>query len=536
MAVGNKNYPALIKSIVGTHNKYWEDQRITMEQYHDCYDINFWSKSKVGESDFLTIQVPDANSFVEGYVASLFSKAPAVRVGGDIKAGKGSDEVVEGVVNRFLLYSQEVITNAARLALIYPMSFLKLIPSNASNDEVLDSLSIVALKPWDVILDYSAQTWESQRWVGHISYIPVSKANEIWGSKEWKPVPSKDYFDVSKKGRNPYDIQNLPEEFLYIQVVEFYDMINGKLVFWTPNWKAGDVILSSDDIPVKDFDGSPLTSIVPLYLCTKPDAPLVGFSSIRKIYDQIKEKNLLRTHIAKSIRRDTRQIGYIEGTLDEESLAKLEAGLDNSFIPFKTNLKPDQLFAQIPNIPLSNNYSLYLSLIEQDLARASVLAPFTRGAATNATATEVQALVQYTAAEIGKMARARDSSIEKLAKLYIATISCYIDSNNSKTVLLLDGKVATLTSADLEGKFRIFSLDGGSMPMAKAVQKSELLNLIPLLQASGVPKESILKQVVDLFDLDKGLNVAPKEEPKVISEQYQSTTGGPLLQSLKGEN
>ena len=510
MSVANKNYPALIKPILNAHNKYWEEARPSMEKYRDVYNIDFYRGSD-NQKDDITIQVPDGNSFVEGYVASLFSKAPSVRIGGDAKANTGNEAVAETIVNRFLLNQQETITNAARLALIYPMSFFKVVCSRANDEEILNKFSLAAIKPWEIILDMSAPDWDSQRWMGHITSMPINIANEKYGKKDWKPTPLKDYFVDNKVSK--YIVNDLPEEFLYVQIIEFYDMINSKLVFWSPNWKSGETPLEVCDIPVTDYDSSFLTPIIPLYLSSTPDAPLRGFSSLKKIYDQIREKNLLRTHIAKAIRRDTRQVGYKEGAFDEESLAKLEGGLDNCFVPFKGDIDPRLAFAVIPNLSLSSNYSVHLGLVEQDLTRASVLAPFTRGEATRATATEVTALVQYTAAEIGKMARARDSAIERISRYYIRTIEAFLDEENEKTVIVLEGAAYTVKASDLEGKMRIFSLDGGSMPLAKATQKAELMQLVPFLQASGVSKENILKQVVDLFDLDADINVSAPPPP-----------------------
>ena len=160
MSVANKNYPALIKPILNAHNKYWEEARPSMEKYRDVYNIDFYRGSD-NQKDDITIQVPDGNSFVEGYVASLFSKAPSVRIGGDAKANTGNEAVAETIVNRFLLNQQETITNAARLALIYPMSFFKVVCSRANDEEILNKFSLAAIKPWEIILDMSAPDWDS---------------------------------------------------------------------------------------------------------------------------------------------------------------------------------------------------------------------------------------------------------------------------------------------------------------------------------------------------------------------------------------
>jgi len=58
-----------------------------------------------------------------------------------------------------------------------------------------------------------------------------------------------------------------------------------------------------------------------------------------------------------------------------------------------------------------------------DINRGSILAPFSRGEATKATATEVAALAQYSASEIGKLARERDGAIEMISTVYLRIIA-----------------------------------------------------------------------------------------------------------------
>lgn len=492
-----RDYKTFLPQVLQDHESYYEQCRETFERYRDCYNIDFF-RGEEYRRDTLTIQVADANSYVEGYIASLFSKAPAVRIGNDIKATSGDENTAEAVTNRFLFDQQEPFTNACRLALIYPMAFIKIIPTSNETD-ILNQFSLLTLKPWEVIVDMQQSSWNTCRWVGHVSYMPVSVAREMFGDKKYNATAASDYFCNQKKTGN---LANIPDDFLYIKLVEFYDLVNSKRIFYTPNLTTNDGILEIADIPMVDENNRPLAPIIPLYLCTTPEQPLKGFSTIKKIYDQIREKNLIRTHMASSIRRDTRQYIYQKGKLDEEALAKIETGMDNTMVAVDTVDDVRGILAPVQTLPVSSNYAVHLQLVEQDLARSSVLAPFTRGEATKATATEVNALAQYTAAEVGKMARQRDGAIEAVAKIYIKMLEAFLDEEEEKTVLTINGQLKTLTAKDLQGKFRIVAVDQLSSPQAQANRKQEIVQMLPTLVQLGVPQEELRKQLGDAFGWD----------------------------------
>jgi len=497
----------LIESIYSSHKTYWEQARPDLERYRDIYNIDFFHSEGFRKNDDLSIQVADANSFVEGYIASLFSKAPAVRAVQDIKANTGNEAVAEAIANRFLFNQQETLTRAARLSLIFPMSFFKILPAAKTHSSVLDNFTLLSLNPWEVILDMTAPDWDSQRWVGHICWMPIKKAQLQFGNKDFKPEQIKDYFTDTRV----MHVADVPEEYQYIRLVEFYDLIEGKRIFWSPNYKNGD-ILEEGEIPLTDLEGDYIIPIVPLYLCTHPEQPLKGFSTLKKIYDQIREKNLLRSHWAQSIRRDTRQIVYPKGAFDEESLSKLEAGLDNSFIPHEKGVS-GSIMTVVPNLTMSTNHQIYLQQVEADLQRASVLAPFAKGLATNATATEINALAQYTSSEIGKMARVRDAAIEQIAAIYIRLIQIFLEDEDERVVLTINNDLHVLKSSDLEGKFKIVAVDQGSAPLAAQTKKQEFLSLMPSLVSLGATKESILQHLGALFDLPEGMLKLPPPEP-----------------------
>jgi hypothetical protein len=152
--------------------------------------------------------------------------------------------------------------------------------------------------------------------------------------------------------------------------------------------------------------------------------------------------------------------------------------------------------------PISSNFDRYLGAIESDINRGSSLAPFARGEATKATATEITALAQYSASEIGKLARERDNSMENIIIVYLRTL-VLLAEDGEKAVLNVEGEGKVITPADLEGKFRVNALDQGSTPLSDAIRKQNLLSLLPTLQGLGVPPEKIKEEIIRAYELPK---------------------------------
>ena len=498
---------SLLKTIYDGHKDYWDARRNAMKNLSDVYNMRFWDDEDERDG---YVQVADARNQVESYIASLFSKAPSVVVGNDIKAGTGNDPVAEAVVNRFLSNTAQRITNACRMALIFPCSFLYLLP--VSTPDVLDKISVEALAPWDVIVDRTANDWESQRWIGRISQITVDAATELYGDKEYSGHQHIEFFaNEAPLRRGKSKQSNVPNEYLFVTIVELWDIVGGTKIVWSPDVSSNEGYLKSSEA-VLDDRGRMLIPIIPLYLNTDPSKPLEGTSFLSTIYDQVKEKNLLRTHMQSQVRRDARQYLYPKGAVDEEALALLVTGKDNSFVGVDGD--PRQI-VPLATIPISGNYDRYNNMIDTDLERANVMASFSRGQSTNVTATEITALAQYTQSEVGKLARIRDTAIEEIARIYLQMLWYMIDdSTDEQPVLIVDGKTRILAASDIEGRFRIAAVDQGSLPIAKAAKQQQLIQLMPMLQGLGVPKDVLLEQIVKVFELDQSLLDAAKDATK----------------------
>ena len=306
----------------------------------------------------------------------------------------------------------------------------------------------------------------------------MTEARQRYGAKKFHSVRKEDYFN----DRQSTDT-SIPSSYEFVEVIEFYDMNAGKLYIYSPNYGTGDKLLETSDIPLSTYDGQPLVAIAPLYYAQVPDKPLEGYSTLARVYSQLFEKNVLRTFWANAVRRDSRQYIVKEGVFD---------------------------------------------YIENDINRGSILAPFAKGEATRATATEITALAQYSASEIGRMARERDEVIERIANIYTRMLSILVEENE-KPVVVVGGKPQFLTTDILDNPFRFAALDQANTPLSEVIKSQRLIELVPLLTQLGVQPATIRDEIVRAFDLPEGFksdnDPEPQPEAKVRSAPSDLPSG-----------
>jgi hypothetical protein len=260
-----------------------------------------------------------------------------------------------------------------------------------------------------------------------------------------------------------------------------------------------------------------------------PDMPLRGYSALRRVYDQVQETNIIRTYQASMVRRAARQWVIEKGVFSDESLSKIAQGQDGEFIEVDLS-QGQQLHGSImavPHSPVPTELQSYIAQVGDDLQRGSVMAPFTRGEATKATATEITALAAYTSTEVGRLARERDAAIEKIAELYASMMRVFLGEETD--IILLNGRPELIRSSDLYGNFGYYAQDSGATPISEAVQKQEFMMAIPLLQQLGVAPQQILKELIRLYDLPESL--LPEAITSTDAEKPQPTVSG--LESMQ---
>ena len=532
-----------------SHNAYWDAERREMRKLRNAYANRYWDKAI--EPDQILIEVSRAYEYVEGYVASLFSRNPAVVVKADLR-GAGTPSKVQAICNEFLSSIRTQLEDATRLALIYPCSFLKL--SFNTNSDIFRRVSASAVAPWDCIVDLDASSWADQSYCAHRYYITEEEAKARFGNRRFTKHQIIRYLDQQQEESTIFaSYQNKVTEdersvFQYIEIVELYNLADNRFYIWSPDYADGDrwlqdgvTLVTADedgteesekfrDIPFVDGAGQPLPPIVPLYYSRMPDMPMRGYSALRRVYDQIQETNIIRTYQASMVRRAARQWVIEKGVFSDEALSKIAQGQDGEFVEVELS-QGQQLSGSImavPHSPVPNELQSYIMQVSDDLQRGSVMAPFTRGEATKATATEVTALAAYTSTEVGRLARERDAAIEMMAELYTSMMRVFLGDDSD--IVLLNGKPEVISSTDLFGNFGFFAQDSGATPISEAIQKQEFLQTVPLLQQLGVAPQQILKELVRLYALPESL--LPEAVTSTDAEKPQPSEMGVTAEQL----
>ena len=519
--------PKTIKTILETHDGYWEDKKRELYQYKSAYDTDFWDKDRLDSDTSILIQTSDGYGYIESYIASLFSRNPGVIIKRGLR-GKGDPRKAAALCNDFLVHYREQIEDASRLALIYPCSFIKLVP--VDNPDVYKRVDLMSVNCWDIILDRDVKRLQDCRFIGHRYYLPINEAKRKFGNKQFETIERENYFDQYNTYSADYDHSGYAGEemFRYIEVVEFYDLVDNRILFWSPQYSQGEKFLLDDEIPFRDAQGEPVVPIVPLYFNRKPDFPLEGYSSMKRVYDQLYETNLIRTYQANGVRKASRQYIVKRGTFDEESMAQVTSGIDGLFI----EVDDDDLNGAIramPQNPTPPEMQVYYDQVQRDKDKGSILAPFTRGESSRSSATEIAALAAYSSSEIGRLARERDGTIERIAKVYLDMLVMYLDEEDIRDTIVLDNKVEAVTKEDLTENWVIYAQDQAMTPLSESVRKREFIQSIPTLQALGVPPQALLSELVRSLGLPESFVEEAKrqleEQAKAVSAAKARTAG-----------
>lgn len=505
------DYVSFIHEVLDNHNKTWEDLREDCRKYRDTYNVKFWNNhGGVFAQHQALIQTADAYASVESYVAGLFPKSPAVEIEGELKDEDA--EKIEVIANKFLKSKSRKITDATRNALIYGHSYLKV--EECASDELLESVKLTVVDPWEIILDEDAREWEDLRYAGHAYYLPIEEANRRYSKRglNYTPSDKKDFFDGGNNVTDFYGSKG-DVDFRYIFVVEFYDLLNDKFIIFSPSIVDKEKqILHKSRIPLRTYDDRPLLPFTQVIFAPQAGRQLFGLSAIGRIYSQVAEKNILRTFLANSHRKDVRQFIYKKSELDDAELSKLASGIDGALIGVEKDLnsiKPLEIPRTSPNIDSYNN------LIEDDLRRSTIAAPFARGEATKATATEVAQLSLYTSSDIGRHAQCRDAAIKAIVLIYFRILAGLIEDKEVITVTRKNRDPELLSLNELNRKLDIYHVDGGNDPVSRNVKKVDFTSLIPTLVQLGVSPQKIKEELIRLYDLP----------PSFLSEDSEEEAG-----------
>ena len=511
-----------VREILNKHDSFWEKKQQELFQFKMCYETNFWDKDQL-EPMQMTVQTSDGYAYIESYIASLFSRNPGIIVKSGLR-GIGSAEKAQALANDFLISHRGTIEDASRLALIYPMSFIKLIP--VDNPDIYKRVDMMALSPWDVILDRDVSRIQDMRFIGHRYYLPQNEVIAKYGNKQYSFTEKKSYFDSYMGGISEDETYGGTESmFAFLEIVEFYDLVADRLYVYSPGYARGERFLLDEEIPFRDNDGKPVYPIIPFYFNRKPDVPLEGYSAMKRVYDQLFEINTIRTFQANAVRKASRQYIVKRGMLDEESMAQVTSGIDGLFVEVDAD-DINNVIRNVPQIQTPPEIQFYYDQVQKDKDKGSILAPFTRGESTRSSATEIAALAAYTSSEVGRLARERDATIEQIAKVYIDIMCMYLMEDDVRDVIVINNRDEVVKAGDLKGNWVIFAQDQASTPISESVRKREFLQAIPLLQGLGVPADTLLSEVVRSLGLPESFIEEAQKAQQEAQQQNISAAKG----------
>lgn len=509
----------MVEAAKASHDSFWEDQKATIYKYIQAYRCKWWESGLWDDrvdSNMLPIEVPEAYSFIESVMASIFTKAPSVEIQSEYMSTE-NQVIIRQRTNSWLKYQREAIESASRLALIAPQAFLKV--HLCKSKDAFYKPKATAVEPWSVILDRSADSWDEQRFVGHIVYDTVASAKQKYPGRKWRPQEDPNFFadkDHAATIRNP----ELPDLFQLVQFVEFYDLINDEFIVWSQDLEGDSKILYKSKIPVRSTEDEPIVPIVPFFFSRNPQRPLEGYSALSRIYDQVTEKNIMRTYWASAVRRNSRQYLFDQSQLTEEELTQITAGIDGALIGVENLSEGGMPIAPVPNTPISFDFDRYEASINDDIQKAGLIAPFAKGVTTGVTATEIQVLQQYSTNELGKIAKERDEAIAKLAQVYYRMMADILKVESEPPVVQVDGAPQPIDISMWDKRVSFTAIEGLNSPITDAIKKQQLRELAPDLLQLGVPPQAILEELVKAYDLPESFieeaakaNTAAEEAP-----------------------
>mgnify|MGYP003130996390 CR=1 FL=1 len=446
--------PKVMRAHLDAHDKTTRNQAKDWRLYKETYLTRFWETYQAGNvrtmqdlPSQIQIEVNRLYGIIEAYVAALYPKAARVVVGPGPTLG-GDATKVEMVANKWLTQNRTHlrVLKAIRQGLLYPGSGIKVGVDDGPGD-VLDRVWFRVIPYWEMILDSDVYDEDDSRFIGHVYYRPLREVEDQYGVSGLVGQPREDFLDGnagavtrnnrrgSKKGNKggEYD----PDDDLFVRVMEVCNLVDtyqseegamrGKFeVFLLDQGEEYEEPVFSGPMPYSTRAGDPLPHIVPLIFNQEPEFPLRGISHASRLFPQIQEINVFRSFRANAARRDSRQYLALDGVLTADQMSLITAGVDGLVIPVEDARMQGRdlngVVVPIQNAQVSPNIMNYEMQAEADLERAAGTSPNAYGGVTQATATEVMNLRDYTESEYGRHAMIKDNWVAQVVQVFLRAI------------------------------------------------------------------------------------------------------------------
>lgn len=254
------------------------------------------------------------------------------------------------------------------------------------------------LDPWDVILDPDSKTRKEDRWRAY-------RIIETYSDFKKRPGVTKPMLKQIRPRQMPRDLirqpmdedRNFSTERIWVILWRIYDVENN-MIYLLPDMEGSDFFVEEKEWPYEFSVGEDRFPITILEGKEDPENPY-GFSIFKAVWDQVQERNRLRTMLQSNTRRNAPGWLAKKGVMDEEQKQKFA----NSKIGElnETNGDPAQIISK--PLPLLNaGFFTWDKTVGDDLNVVSSLNEFAAGNALADTATEASILDQKASVRKGE--------------------------------------------------------------------------------------------------------------------------------------
>jgi len=384
--------------------------------------------------------------------------------------------------------------------------------------------------PWESVWDRRASR---HRYMGRLRWVSIDEAKRTFSGVDVEDAQALP--DVVAEGRKTTDPEHLDRS--YIMLFDLYDLeatvkiktqetLGALCVYQVlepgaikPSLKK----LARLPMPFARHDGRPVVPLVPVILDPHPDFPYENLPAAKRVYDIVSEYNMASSVLATAYRRDSaRIILYLKGQgVDDEVINQILTGADMSLVGIDADTLKG-LFEILELPPISHSLLEYMRFLRESLTDTQVLADQLGGkSAKYQTATQTDALVDYSESTLGLLRSEADAVAARLAEVYQAVLyaaTLRFSPNGLEPPPIpcrVDGEIIRMPASTLQRRWRYQVLDTATTPGQRQSQTVAFVALIPTLQGTagliGRDQEmaaAILDHLVDLADLPGGFSVA----------------------------
>lgn len=543
------DYVAAIRASVETHSYYLEKMAPRQKELIDHYNRELSCQ----------YQTSQGASWLTSVVNQFFSRKPAVVITPSAQNPKLNAGVAQALANGFLNDQGKTLNDWYEMALLYPKSFLYL---QTADKNVSPHRATLRILPHDsVIIDYDAQEWEEAKFVAVVLSTPVDQVKAMDGVPAnlvvGRTPSARETIRAWQRTTSETESEVL-ESHKVVEVVEYWDFQNAARVIYIDGAYFTDKqtrVISVKPVPEsRKRNGRILCPIIPLYFDKRaasrkdgrPWNAIIGKAMFDAVHDQTMVKNqvsnvlLARTATQKDVTLINTEANAFRpedrnGVPVNTVVSRIANATDGSIIAVPGSVMPGDIFT-VPFTPVSPDYYNILNKMEKDIDEATPSASFTKGVATNATATEVSQLAVYTQAQASRLQGLRDHAIRNIVETYLALYCSEMRSD--KDIIRVGPDIVTFSYRDIDGIFEIIASDGADTPVAKAQKQQNFMGALPVLQGLGVEPDILLDQMLTLFDMGDLKAAIEKKRKAVASVQEQTqelaAQDPAMLQQLMG--